>query len=187
MKFKFFVRNVIYLIFLFVCSMLNYDVHKRLCCINTFILQIGWRWSFSFFFNIKNGTSTNKEDQIFCCRWKWLHPHPPPPNPPLCSYNDQSALYLDLWRQIKGLVAGCHSFCLFFIFLYIHTFNHNSFIRLHSLKPLSISSSHVRSVGKTSLWCRAENRTRACLTASRRATNWATPQIKWLLWEYPSV
>ncbi len=29
--------------------------------------------------------------------------------------------------------------------------------------------------GKTSLWCRAENRTRACLTARRRSTNWATP------------
>ena len=37
----------------------------------------------------------------------------------------------------KGLVAGCHTFCLFFIFYtYIHSFNHNSFIRLHSLKPL---------------------------------------------------
>ena len=43
----------------------------------------------------------------------------------------------------KGLVAGCHSFCLFscFFIIYIHSFNHNTFIRRHSLKPLSISSS----------------------------------------------
>jgi hypothetical protein len=32
-------------------------------------------------------------------------------------------------------------------------------------------------VGNASLWCRVENRTRACLTASRRATNWAMPPI----------
>ncbi len=71
-----------------------------------------------------------------------------------------------LWWQFKGLVAGCHSFCLFWFFItYIHSFNHNTFIRRHSLKPLSISSSLVCSVGITSLWGRAENRTRACLTA----------------------
>ncbi len=29
------------------------------------------------------------------------------------------------------------------------------------------------------LWCRAENRTRACLPASRRATNWAAPHHNW--------
>ncbi len=39
----------------------------------------------------------------------------------------------------------------------------------HSPASLLISSSLVSSLGKTSLWCRAENRTRACLTASRRA------------------
>ncbi len=33
--------------------------------------------------------------------------------------------------------------------------------------------------GKTSLWCRAENQTRACLTASRRSSNWATPHHNW--------
>ncbi len=73
----------------------------------------------------------------------------------------------------KGLVAGCHSFLFIFIFFitYRRSFNHNTFIRLHLLKPLSISSSLVCSVGKTSLWCRAENRTWACLTASRRAAN----------------
>ncbi len=30
--------------------------------------------------------------------------------------------------SLKGLVAGCHSFCLFFIFLYIHTFIQSQFI-----------------------------------------------------------
>ncbi len=29
--------------------------------------------------------------------------------------------------------------------------------------------------GENLLWCRAEKRTRACLTSSRRAANWATP------------
>ncbi len=52
-----------------------------------------------------------------------------------------------------------------------------TFIHLQSPRPLSISSLHLCSVGKTSLWCRAENRTRACLPASRRATNWATPHL----------
>ncbi len=66
-------------------------------------------------------------------------------------------------------------FWFFFFITYIHSFNHNTFIRRHSLKPLSISSSLVCSVGKASLWCRAENWTRACLTANRRAANWATP------------
>ncbi len=77
-------------------------------------------------------------------------------------------------------MAGYHSFLFIFIFFikYIHSFNHNTFIRRHSLKPLSVSSSLVCSVGKTSLWCRAENRTRACLTASRRAANWTTPHHK---------
>jgi hypothetical protein len=77
----------------------------------------------------------------------------------------------------KGLVAGCHTFLfIFHIFFitYIHTFiqSHscNTFILRHSLGPLSISSSLESSVGRPSLWCRAENRTRACLTASRRAT-----------------
>jgi hypothetical protein len=32
--------------------------------------------------------------------------------------------------KVKGLVAGCHSFCLFFIFYNIHTFNH-----IHKIHP----------------------------------------------------
>jgi hypothetical protein len=67
---------------------------------------------------------------------------------------------------------------LFFLFIFhiynIHPFIqshlYNTFIHHHSPRPLSISSSLVCSVGNTSLWCQAENRTRACLTASQRAT-----------------
>ena len=33
-----------------------------------------------------------------------------------------------MWEMLKGLVAGCHSFCLFFIFLYIHRFIQSQFI-----------------------------------------------------------
>ncbi len=61
---------------------------------------------------------------------------------------------------------------------HIHTFiqshSYNTFIHRHLLGPLSISSLLESSVGRPSLWCRAEKRTRACLTARRRATNWAT-------------
>ncbi len=81
-------------------------------------------------------------------------------------------LILKVWWQDATL------FVYFDFITFIHSLNHNTFIRRHSLKLLSISSSLVCSVGKTSLWCRAENRTRACLTASRRAANWATPHHK---------
>ncbi len=54
--------------------------------------------------------------------------------------------------KIKGLVARCHSFCLFFVFYDIHTFieshSHNTFIRRHSPRFLSISSWLISSVGK---------------------------------------
>ncbi len=40
--------------------------------------------------------------------------------------------------KTKGLVAGCHSFCLFFIYYNIHTFiqshSYNTFIHRHSLR-----------------------------------------------------
>ncbi len=78
-------------------------------------------------------------------------------------------LFLKVWWQ------GATLFVYFSYFYDIHTFiqshSYNTFIRRHSLGPLSISSSLESSVGGPSLWCRAENRTRACLTASRRATN----------------
>jgi hypothetical protein len=64
--------------------------------------------------------------------------------------------------DIHFFVAGCQSFCLFFIFYNIHTFiqshSYNTFIHRHLLRHLSISSSLVCSVGNTSLWCPAENR-----------------------------
>ncbi len=85
-------------------------------------------------------------------------------------------------NQLKVLKVWWHAATLFVYFSYIydiHTFisshSYNTLVRRHSPRSLSISSSLWSSVRKTSLWCRAENRTRACLTASRRSTNWATP------------
>jgi hypothetical protein len=70
---------------------------------------------------------------------------------------------LKIWWQYATL------FVYFSYFItYIQSSNHIHTI--HSPNPLPISSSLVSSVGKTSLWCRAENRTRACLSASRRTT-----------------
>ncbi len=70
-------------------------------------------------------------------------------------------------------------FLFIFIFYNIHTGQSSNHIHtIHSPRPLFNSSSLSGSVGKTSLWCRAGNRTRACLPASRRATNWATPHHK---------
>ncbi len=90
----------------------------------------------------------------------------------------RSLCFLKVWWQDATL-----SFVYFSYFYDIHTFiqshSYNTFIHRHSLRPVSISSSLVCSVGKTSLWCRTENRTRACLTARRRATNWATPHHYW--------
>ncbi len=97
----------------------------------------------------------------------------PTPNPDITTNG-----FLKVWWQDATLFV-------YFSFLYnIHTFiqshshSYNTFIHRHLLRPLSISSSLVCSVGNISLRCRAENRTRACLTASRRATNWATPHHK---------
>ncbi len=82
--------------------------------------------------------------------------------------------------MFKCLVAWCHSFCLFFIFYNILTYIHTiTFIQDIYPSPFAEASLHFFIAcllsGGTSLWCRAENQTRACLTASRRATNWATP------------
>ncbi len=70
-------------------------------------------------------------------------------------------------------MAVCHSFVYFSYFITcIQSSNHIHTI--HSPRPLSISSSLVSSVGQTSLWCQAKNRTWACLPASWLATNWAS-------------
>ncbi len=59
----------------------------------------------------------------------------------------------------KGFVAGCHNFCLFFIFYNVHSFNQIHSIHLFvAIRPrsLSISSSLVSLVGKPP--CGAEPR-----------------------------
>ncbi len=67
---------------------------------------------------------------------------------------------------------------IFHIFtMYIHSLI--TFIQHICPSPFAEASLHLfialKLSGKASLWCWAENRTRACLTASRRSTNWATP------------
>ncbi len=102
-----------------------------------------------------------------------------------CLFKNHGPLKMERTKTtFRGFVF--HSLCVYLwiksagIFIFfdnIHTFisySYNTFIHRHSLGPLSISSLLESLVGRPSLWCRAENRTRACLTASRRATNWAT-------------
>jgi hypothetical protein len=89
------------------------------------------------------------------------------------SPNSKTAFPLEAaFLNIKGLVAGCHSFCLFFIFYNIHAFilshSYNTFIRPHSPRPLSISSSLVSSVGKTYL----------CPVVPSQDSNWGLPYRK---------
>jgi hypothetical protein len=62
---------------------------------------------------------------------------------------------------------SCPEVFFFFLFYNRHTYIYSiTFIRHHLPGLLSISSSFVSSVGKTFLWCRAENQTQTCLTAS---------------------
>jgi hypothetical protein len=62
---------------------------------------------------------------------------------------------------------------MFIFILHITSHSYSKFISHHLPRFFFfISSSPVSSVGKTSLGCRAENRTRA---ATRRTSNWATP------------
>ncbi len=78
-------------------------------------------------------------------------------------------------------MARSHSFCYFLYFtIYIHSFNHIHTIHLSFAirRCLSPFLHRCQLNGKTSLWCR-ENQTRACLTASRRSTNWATELTDW--------
>ena len=61
---------------------------------------------------------------------------------------------------------------------YIHSFSHIHTIHLSIAIRWGLSPFPHRLSAQwenTSLWCRAEIRTRACLTASRRSTNWAMP------------
>ncbi len=102
-------------------------------------------------------------------------------------------LYKSMYHaKFIQLKVWWHDFC-FFVYFIVHKFipshSFRTFIRHHSPKFLSILSSLGSSVGKTSLGCRAKNQTRTCLTASRRTTNWATPQPFWatqhLYWATP--
>jgi hypothetical protein len=46
-------------------------------------------------------------------------------------------------KIIKGLVALCHSFCIYYFYFiqYIHSYiHHSTFIHKHSLRPISMSS-----------------------------------------------
>ncbi len=80
-----------------------------------------------------------------------------------------------VWRRsfFKGLVAGCHSFCLFFIFYitYIHSI---TLIQYICPSPFAEASLHILIACKL----RGKNLPVApslesnSLTASRRATNW---------------
>ncbi len=72
--------------------------------------------------------------------------------------------------------GGCHTFYLFCLFRYMHSKSHSYNDTIHSSISIRRGLSpfpHCTCAqwGKTSLWCRAENRTWACLPASRRATN----------------
>ncbi len=106
----------------------------------------------------------------------------------------------DLFKRRKSYVEKrlrqlCHSFflmvwwqdasfCLFFIFYTIHTFiqshSYNTFIRRHSLRPLSISSSLVRAHRETTPRIElgpALQQAVALLTEPRRNIDWATRTI----------
>ncbi len=73
---------------------------------------------------------------------------------------------------VNSLVSLSHSFCTFiFLSQYIHSYNH-SIISFAEAHPHIFTA--AGSVGGTSLGCRVENRTRACLAASQRTTIWPT-------------
>jgi hypothetical protein len=68
-------------------------------------------------------------------------------------------------------------------FLTFIIFNIHSLI-IHQFDEalLLVSSSILLSAREASTGCRAESQTRACLTASRRNTNWVTPHPHLIAW-----
>jgi hypothetical protein len=81
-------------------------------------------------------------------------------------------LAFSVFAFIKGLGGTMPLFLKFIIFFNIHSYN------TYSVHPspfaearLLESSSRLRSARGASMGCRAEIRTRACLTAGRRTTN----------------
>jgi hypothetical protein len=89
------------------------------------------------------------------------------PNMEEVGFTRSNDLYLKVWWPYATLFE--------FIYLYtIHTFIHHSYVNIHTstfAEALLHNFTAVGSVGGTSLGCRAEIRTRACLTASQRATS----------------
>jgi hypothetical protein len=86
-------------------------------------------------------------------------------------------------ENFKGSKVWWHYATLFEIYYFL-TFIHT--IQSHSVHPspfaearLLETSSRLRSATGASMGCRDEIRTRACLTASRRTTNWAAPHPNW--------
>jgi len=76
----------------------------------------------------------------------------------------------------KSLVACCHSFYLFLHYSRIHTI----FYIYSNAHRLPLLNSSLLPLGRRPpLGCWAEIRTRACHTASRRATVWAMPHSNW--------
>ncbi len=72
-----------------------------------------------------------------------------------------------IYKFLRGLVAWCHSF----VYLWnvtVHTVH--SFYNIYTFAETPL---HFVIAGQF-IRCRAENRTRASLTSSRRTTNWAT-------------
>jgi hypothetical protein len=98
---------------------------------------------------------------------------------PACPKNSDTVTKFTKGQKVKVWWQDATLFVYFSYFItYIHLFNHIHSIHLSFAIRWGLSPfPHCLYAqwGNTSLWCRAENRTRACLTASRRATNWATP------------
>jgi len=91
----------------------------------------------------------------------------------------KTILSIEWKRQQKTMRSwknGGFIYYLFFFLIFIfqlqtiHSYNHPLITFAEALLHIFIAAG---SVGGTSLGCRAEIRTRACLTASQRTTNWA--------------
>jgi hypothetical protein len=93
----------------------SYLISALTVCNRTFLLPVGWRIEFFCGF-----TSTLMLHFVLYCFYKKM----------------KKKTFLRFWWQDATLFVYFHIFIT-----YIHSFNHNTFIRRHSLKPLTISSS----------------------------------------------
>jgi hypothetical protein len=90
----------------------------------------------------------------------------------------RNGLYCDgSFKQVWWHDATLFEIYYFLTFIHTVQYNHTPFILHHSLRPVFLNPH--RSARGASMGCRAEIRTRACLTASRRTTNWAAPHPDW--------